>query len=146
VKAVGGFPITKGDNLPALPIAKNRPIKTSKDLELERKVMQWIVNIIKEKPESPSQYDRWIQDGSVIAKLMINIVFNSVPIEVVHSNWGSNPVLSRVKTVLHEMRRYGVTDLFEPADLMEQRNIPKVTRSLAQLCKLATADSSNLLQ
>ena len=29
VKAVGGFPITKGDNLPALPIAKNRPIKTS---------------------------------------------------------------------------------------------------------------------
>ena len=119
--------------------------------------MQWIVNIIKEKPESPSQYDRWIQDGSVIAKLMINIVFNSVPIEVVHSNWGSvsvhtyfndihrlfnislcvqNPVLSRVKTVLHEMRRYGVTDLFEPADLMEQRNIPKVTRSLAQLCKL----------
>ena len=51
--------------------------------------MQWIVNIIKEKPESPSQYDRWIQDGSIIAKLMINIVFNSVPIEVVHSNWGS---------------------------------------------------------
>jgi len=146
VKTVGGFPITKGDNLPSLPIAKNRPIKTSKDLELERKVMQWIVNIIKEKPESPSQYDRWIQDGSIIAKLMINIVFNSVPIEVVHSNWGSNPVMSRVKNVLHEMRRYGVTDLFEPADLMEQRNIPKVTRSLAQLCKLATADSSNLLQ
>ena len=29
VKAVGGFPITKGNNLPALPIAKNRPIKTS---------------------------------------------------------------------------------------------------------------------
>ena len=29
VKAVGGFPITKGDTLPALPIAKNRPIKTS---------------------------------------------------------------------------------------------------------------------
>ena len=50
--------------------------------------MQWIVNIIKEKPETPSQYDRWIQDGSVIAKLMIHIVFNSVPIEVVHSNWG----------------------------------------------------------
>merc|ERR1712045_847979 len=69
---------------------------------------------IKEKPESPSQYDRWIQDGSVIAKLMINIVFNSVPIEVVHSNWGCNPVLDRVKTVIHEMRRYGVTEMFEP--------------------------------
>ena len=29
VKTVGGFPITKGDNLSSLPIAKNRPIKTS---------------------------------------------------------------------------------------------------------------------
>ena len=67
----------------------NNLLSFQKDLELERKVMQWIVNIIKEKPESPSQYDRWIQDGSVLAKLMINIVFNSVPIEVVHSNWGS---------------------------------------------------------
>ena len=67
-----------------------------KDLELERKVMQWIVNIIKEKPESPSQYDRWIQDGSVLAKLMINIVFNSVPIEVVHSNWGSVSVFDDI--------------------------------------------------
>ena len=35
-----------------------------KDLELERKIMQWMVNIVKEKPESPSQYDRWIQDSA----------------------------------------------------------------------------------
>ena len=50
-------------------------------------------------------------------------------------------MLGRVKSVIHEMRRYGVTELFEPADLMELRNIPKVTKSLAQLCKLATADA-----
>ena len=55
-------------------------------------------------------------------------------------------MLGRVKSVIHEMRRYGVTELFEPADLMELRNIPKVTKSLAQLCKLATADSTNLLK
>ena len=60
-----------------------------KDLELERKIMQWMVNIVKEKPESPSQYDRWIQDGTVLSKLMIGIVFNSVPVETVHANWGS---------------------------------------------------------
>ena len=34
VKAVGGFPITKTDNLPALPIAKSRPIKTSVSVPL----------------------------------------------------------------------------------------------------------------
>ena len=56
-----------------------------------------------------------------------------------------NPVLDRVKSVIHEMRRYGVTELFEPKDLMELRNIPLVTKSLAQLCKLAAADSTNLL-
>ena len=50
--------------------------------------MQWIVNIVKEKPESPSLYDRWIQDGSILSRLMISIVFNSVPIEQVHANWG----------------------------------------------------------
>ena len=60
-----------------------------KDLELERKIMQWMVNIVKEKPESPSQFDRWIQDGTVLSKLMIGIVFNSVPVETVHANWGS---------------------------------------------------------
>ena len=44
-----------------------------------------------------------------LSKLMIGIVFNSVPVEQVHANWGCNPVLDRVKTVIHEMRRYGVT-------------------------------------
>ena len=32
--------------------------------------------------------------------------------------------------------RYGVTDMFEPEDLLELKNIPKVTKSLAQLSKL----------
>eukprot|EP00090_Calanus_glacialis_P045528 TRINITY_DN8505_c0_g1_i1.p1 TRINITY_DN8505_c0_g1~~TRINITY_DN8505_c0_g1_i1.p1 ORF type:complete len:260 (-),score=93.51 TRINITY_DN8505_c0_g1_i1:271-981(-) len=137
------FPVSKRDNLPSLPVARNRPIKTSKDLELERKVLQWIVSVVKEKPTT--DYDRFIQDGTILSKLMISIVFNSVPIEQIYTNWGISPVLDRVKSVIHEMRRYGVTDLFEPKDLMELRNIPLVTKSLAQLCKLAAADSTNLL-
>ena len=59
--AIGGFPVTESVNMPPLPVAKNRPIKTSKDLELERIVMRWMINIVKEKPESPSMYDKWIQ-------------------------------------------------------------------------------------
>ena len=33
--AIGGWPVTKRDNLPALPVAKNRPIKTSVSYPLE---------------------------------------------------------------------------------------------------------------
>ena len=100
--------------------------------------MQWMVNILKERPDSPSMFERWIQDGTILARLMIAICFNSVPREQIHANWGCNPVLDRVNSVIFEMRRYGVTDMFEPQDLMELRNIPKVTKSLAQLCKLVS--------
>jgi len=141
-RAANCFPVSKTPQ-PSLPVSRNRPIKTSKDLELERKVLQWIVSVVKEKPTT--DYDRFIQDGTVISKLMVRIVFNSVPIEQIYTNWGINPVLDRVKSVISEMRRYGVTELFEPKDLMEMRNIPLVTKSLAQLCKLAAADSTNLL-
>merc|ERR1712129_37642 len=138
------FPATGRDNLPALPVARNRPIKTSKDLELERKVLQWIVSIVKVKP--PTDYEKFIQDGTILAKLMISIVFNSVPVEQVYTNWGISPVLDRVKSVIHEMRRHGVNEMFEPEDLMELRNIPLVTKSLAQLCRLTSADTTNLLK
>ena len=97
-----------------------------------------MVNILKERPESPSMFERWIQDGTILARLMIAICFNSVPREQIHANWGCNPVLDRVNSVIFEMRRYGVTEMFEPQDLMELRNIPKVTKSLAQLCKLVS--------
>ena len=77
---------------------------------------------------------------------MIGIVFNSVPVEKIYTNWGCNPALDRVKSVIQEMRRYGVTDLFDPEDLIELRNIPKVTRALVQLFRLASADPNNLLK
>lgn len=34
------------------------------------------------------------------------------------------------------IRRYGVQDVFEVEDLLELRNIPKVTKCLIQLSKL----------
>ena len=34
--------------------------------------------------------------------------------------------------------RYGVSDVFEVEDLLERRNIPKVTKCLAQLSKLVS--------
>ena len=41
--------------------------------------------------------------------------------------------------------RYGVIDVFEAEDLLELKNIPKVTKCLAQLSKLAASDKDNLL-
>ena len=107
-----------------------------KDLELERKVLQWIMSIVHEEPAT--DYDRFIQDGSILSKVMTSIVFNSVPLDTIDDNWGVNPALDRVKTVIREIRRYGVVDVFEPEDLIELRNIPKVTKCLAQLSKLVS--------
>jgi hypothetical protein len=57
-----------------------------RDLELEHKVLQWIMSIIHEKPVK--DYDHFIQDGSVLSKVMTSIVFNSVPLEQIDDNWG----------------------------------------------------------
>ena len=37
---------------------------------------------------------------------MTSIVFNSVPMEDIEANWGSNPGLDRVKSVIREIKRY----------------------------------------
>ena len=47
--------------------------------------------------------------------------------------------MDRVKVVIREIRRYGVVDVFEPEDLLELKNIPKVTKCLAQLSKLVSS-------
>ena len=49
-----------------------------------------------------------------------------------------NPALDRVKAVIREIRRYGVVEVFEPEDLLELRDIPRVTKCLAQLSKLVS--------
>ena len=106
-------------------------------------MLQWIMTIVHEKPTA--DYDTFIQDGSVLSKVMTSIVFNSIPQDTIEDNWGANPGLDRVKTFIREVRRYGVEEVFEPEDLMELRNIPKVTKCLAQLSKLAASDKDSLL-
>jgi hypothetical protein len=41
--------------------------------------------------------------------------------------------------------RYGVQEVFEAEDLLELRNIPKVTKCLAQLSKLVRNNNISLL-
>jgi len=101
------------------------------------------MSIVHEEPTT--DYDRFIQDGSILSKVMTSIVFNSVPLDTIDDNWGVNPAMERVKVVIREIRRYGVVDVFEPEDLIELQNIPKVTKCLAQLSKLAASDKDSLL-
>ena len=49
------------------------------------------------------------------------------------------------KFIFHLLFRYGVIDVFEVEDLLELKNVPKVTKCLAQLSKLAASDKDNLL-
>jgi hypothetical protein len=92
-----------------------------------------------------TSYEDFIKDGKVISRVMTSIVFNSVPIHDIDCNWGMNPALDRVKSLIREIKRYGVIDVFEVEDLIELKNIPKVTKCLAQLSKLAASDKDNLL-
>jgi hypothetical protein len=117
--------------------------KAERDAALEQKVVNWISSVIDERPTT--DYEHFIQDGSVLARVMTSIVFNSVPLEEIGCDWGSNPGISRIRALIREIKRYGVTETFEVEDLLERRNIPKVTKCLAQLSKLAASDKDNLL-
>merc|ERR1712004_347579 len=117
--------------------------KAERNAELELKVTDWIESVLGERPLM--SYEDFIRDGKIISRVMTSIVFNSVPLEDIDVNWGSNPGLDRVKSVIREIKRYGVVDVFEPEDLLELKNIPKVTKCLAQLSKLAASDKDNLL-
>ena len=49
-------------------------------------MLQWIMNIVHEEPAT--DYDRFIQDGSILSKVMTSIVFNSVALDQIDDNWG----------------------------------------------------------
>jgi len=117
--------------------------KAERNAELELKVIDWIESVLGDRPLK--SYENFIQDGIVISKVMKSIVFNSVAQEEIECTWGSKPEVSRVKAAIREIKRYGVIDVFEAEDLLELKNIPKVTKCLAQLSKLAASDKDNLL-
>jgi len=117
--------------------------KAERNAELELKVTDWIESVLGERPLM--SYEDFIRDGKIISRVMTSIVFNSVPMEDINAEWGANPALDRVKAAIREIKRYGVVDVFEPEDLLELKNIPKVTKCLAQLSKLAASDKDNLL-
>ena len=78
---------------------------------------------------------------------MTAIVFNSVPNEDIEDKdqGGTDNCKSRTKTLVREMMRYGVRDLFDPEELVEGRNIRHVTHCIDELRQLAEKDPGSIL-
>ncbi|XP_040583743.1 muscle-specific protein 20 [Lepeophtheirus salmonis] len=112
----------------------------TRDIKLQSKVLYWIMDFIEEKPKRNMDYDNWIADGSILSKVLQHVIFNSVPKE-----GGPTTILEtkqeRVDILLKYLRKYGVPEeyLFKPEELLEMKNIPKVTRCIAMLAKIAHA-------
>ena len=91
--------------------------------------------------------------------MMTTLCFNSVPMELVADSTGDSKLTPKVGTLLYilpflcdtifftqervtilidQLRKFGVADklIFEPEDLLEKKNIPKVARCLASCVDL----------
>jgi hypothetical protein len=78
---------------------------------------------------------------------MTAIVFNSVPLEDIKDKdeGGTDNARSRTKSLIMEMMRYGVKDLFDPEELVEGKNIRHVTKCIDELRQLAEKDKGRVL-
>ena len=72
------------------------------------------------------------RDATVLSKLMTAIVFNSVPMEDIQ-DMGQDNSRARTKSLIFEMMRYGVRDLFNPDELVQGKNIRHVTHCIDEL-------------
>ena len=78
---------------------------------------------------------------------MTAIVFNSVPMENITDKdmGGTDNSKARTRSLIFEMMRYGVRDLFNPDELVEGRNIRHVTHCIDELRQLAEKDPGSIL-
>ena len=78
---------------------------------------------------------------------MTAIVFNSVPMEDIEDKeqGGTDNSKTRTKTLIREMMRYGVRDLFDPEELVEGKNIHHVNKCIDELRQLAEKDKDSIL-
>ena len=69
---------------------------------------------------------------------MNTLSFNAIPNDP-YSHIGCDPELGRIKSLIETLENYGVKKkfLFQVDDLYKMRNIPKVTRCIEEIEKLA---------
>ena len=86
----------------------------------------------------------FFRDATILSKVMTAIVFNSVPMEDIQ-DVGQDNSRARTKSLIFEMMRYGVRDLFNPDELVQGKNIRHVTHCIDELRQLAEKDPGSIL-
>ena len=93
----------------------------------QNNVLDFIYQILRKECE-PGNYVQFLRDGSVIEELMIRAC--PTPLGKKMKNWFPKTPTpqDRVEKIINDMFEYGVSveNLFEPADLLNDKNIPKV--------------------
>lgn len=115
-----------------------------RDISLQQKVFTWIMELLDERPKGKTDYDHWLQDGVILVKVMQCVMFNSVPTDMVIPKMQKlDTTQDRLKILKKYLRRFGVPEeyIFEDTDLVEFKNIPRVTRCVAMLAKMANVST-----
>ena len=73
-----------------------------------------------------------------LCRLMNTLSFNAIPNDP-YSSIGLDPEIERIRSLIETLENYGVKKkfLFQLDDLYKMRNIPKVTRCIEEIEKLA---------
>ncbi|CAL4066982.1 unnamed protein product, partial [Meganyctiphanes norvegica] len=110
----------------------------------ERYVLIWIYNMVQEA--SLLDYELFLKDGTILCKLMNRISPGSIQEDLV-SWYGTTQEEHQKNTLLFlkEAETYGIPKehLFFLEDLNHLRHIPRVTRCIYALAKLAADDPAN---
>lgn len=72
----------------------------------------------------------------LLSHISLKELFKYLLIIIIPRCTKSHKDLNSIYPIHNFSYRYGVSDVFEVEDLLERRNIPKVTKCLAQLSKL----------
>ncbi|XP_018012660.1 uncharacterized protein LOC108669765 isoform X1 [Hyalella azteca] len=107
----------------------------------ESQILIWIYNMIDEAARVDFEF--FLKDGCILCKLMNRIVPNCIPEEEI--TWeGARSKQKNINNFLKAAEKYGVpkAKLFFPEDLLHLRHLPRVTRCIYALAKIAQSDPS----
>jgi len=106
----------------------------------ESQILLWTWKVLNEV--TTTDYDLYLKDGTVLCRLMNSVCPGSVQGELKYCN--NKERTKNIGLFLKAAEKYGVDKklLFEIDDLLLLRHIPKVTRCIFTLGKLAAEDDS----
>nr|XP_032637226.1 transgelin-3 isoform X1 [Chelonoidis abingdonii] len=119
-------------------------IEQKYDLELENKLVDWIIVQSGEKIEHPppgrQNFQKWLMDGTLLCKLINSLhPKGKEPIPKISESKMAFKQMEQISQFLKAAEIYGVrtTDIFQTVDLWEGKDMAAVQRTLMSLGSLA---------